>query len=139
VFEFLRRLERAPDDETQALGRAGERVAARTLRKAGYRVLRRNVRSAMGEVDLVCLAPDRRTIVFVEVKTRRVAETGGREGFPPEVAIDPRKRRKLIALSQSLAWWWGFADRPLRIDAVAVHWPSRGKPHVRHLPNAVTL
>lgn len=136
---LLARLRRSPRDEVRALGRSGERAAARKLRKAGYRVLRRNVQASMGEMDLVCLAPDGRTIVFVEVKTRRISEAGRSSGFAPEVAIDPGKRRRLVALSQSLARRWGWTDRPLRIDAVAVEWPARGKPRVRHLENAVTL
>lgn len=51
------------------LGRSGERLAARRLRQAGYRVLARNYRAAGGELDLV--AADSRTLLFVEVKTRQ--------------------------------------------------------------------
>ena len=48
-----------------SLGRRGERAAARLLRSQGYRVLARNARVPMGEADLVCLAPDGKTVVVV--------------------------------------------------------------------------
>jgi len=51
-------------------GRRGERLAARRLRRTGHRLLDRNVVLGGHEVDLLVLAPDRRTIVLVEVKTR---------------------------------------------------------------------
>ena len=50
------------------LGRRGERIAAARLRREGYRILARNVRNRFGEIDLVAEAPDRRTVVVVEVK-----------------------------------------------------------------------
>jgi len=122
-----------PEHETARIGRAGERIAARHLRRSGYRVLDRNLRSKHGEIDLVCMDPDRRTIVFVEVKSsgikRREPETGR---IPPEVHLTPAKRRKLLYLAKSLAHQRGWLDRPLRIDAVAVDVPQRGEPAVRH-------
>ena len=54
----------------KTLGQRGEAAAARYLRRRGYKVLARGDRLGPGELDLVML--DRRTIVFVEVKTRRV-------------------------------------------------------------------
>jgi len=52
-------------------GSGGERAAGRYLRANGYRILKRNLRTPVGEVDLLCLAPDRRTIVLVEAPVRR--------------------------------------------------------------------
>ena len=112
------------------LGQAGERCAARWLRRRGYRVLGRNVRVGVGEADIVCLAPDRRTIVIVEVKTRRVKEP---RGFAPEVAVNAAKRRKLEQVAQALIRKKNWTDRPVRIEAVAVAWPDRGRPRVRLL------
>jgi Holliday junction resolvase-like predicted endonuclease len=81
----------------KALGAAGERRAARLLKRNGYSVVDRNVRLPIGEADLVCLAPDRTTIVVVEVKTRRrgagLSVLG--ETVPPEASVHSEKRRKL--------------------------------------------
>lgn len=121
----------------QRLGRRGERAAAAYLRRAGYRVLDRNVRNVIGEADLVCLGADGRTIVVVEVKTRLVREEDERGGPPPEANITAHKRRKLVGVARLIADQRGWRDRPLRIDVVAVEWPERGKPVIRHHENAV--
>ena len=118
------------------LGRAGERVAARALRRGGYRVLARNLRLPMGELDLVALAPDRATIVFVEVKTRAV--TAGRLAPPPEANVTSAKRRRLARLAMTVARRRDWLDRPLRIDVVAIDWPEHGRPVIRHYENAIT-
>ncbi len=124
---------------TRRLGRAGERLAAKTLRRAGYRVLGRNLHVPMGEADLLCLAPDRRTIVLVEVKTRIASD--GSSPFvapPPEAAVHAEKRDKLRRILRHLVAANRWHDRPCRIDVVAIDWPAGGgKPNVRHHADAV--
>lgn len=115
-----------------SVGRRGERAAARYLKARGYRVLASNARVPMGEADLVCLAPDRATVVIVEVKTRLVA-AGTVDPIPPEVNITAHKRGKLLSIARHLARANGWEERPVRIDVVAVEWPvGRGKMVVRH-------
>src|SRR3990172_2102444 len=63
---------RRPSSEHLALGRQGERAAARYLRRHRYRILVRNYRCIAGEIDLI--ASQAATIVFVEVKTRQPDE-----------------------------------------------------------------
>lgn len=70
------------------LGTEGEDIAAKFLKKKGYRILKRNYRGTGGEVDII--AEDGGTIVFVEVKTR----TGDLFGHPME-AVHYRKRQKI--------------------------------------------
>ena len=111
---------------TAALGRRGERLAARHLKRQGYRILGRNLRSRLGEIDLAALAPDGRTLVIVEVKAGR-----GR-GPRPEVHVNGRKQRKLVALAVDLVRRHGLTDRPVRFDIVAVDWPHGQPPTVRH-------
>lgn len=115
-------------------GRRGERAAARHLRRRGYRVLARNRRTPVGEADLVCLAPDRRTLVVVEVKARV-----GADGPPPEAGITAHKRRKLIQVARSLDKRAGAGQRPVRIDVVAIELDAHGRVVAcRHHPGAVT-
>jgi putative endonuclease len=128
-----------PSDD-RALGRAGERAAARFLRRAGFRVIGRNVRMAVGEADLVCIDPDRRTIVVVEVKTRLRGSNRSVLGevVPPEASVHSAKRRKLQSVARAIIAANSWRDRPCRIDVVAVEWPADGgKPVVRHTPGAV--
>ncbi len=135
VASVLARFQRDPTRWTTAeLGRQGERAAARFLRKAGYRILARNIEAGGGEADLVCLAPDQRTIVIVEVKTRLVREAGAHAAAPiaPEVSVHAHKREKLRNVATSLMRLNGWQDRPIRIDVVAVEWLVPGGPRVRH-------
>jgi putative endonuclease len=76
------------------LGRTGEDAAVECYRSAGYQVIARNWRCALGEVDLVLTRG--RTIVFCEVKTRRDSAFG-----PPFEAVTSKKQRKLRLLAQA--------------------------------------
>ena len=55
----------------QYVGNRGEDTAISFLLDQGYTILHRNYRALRGEIDIICLDPDREsTIVFVEVKAR---------------------------------------------------------------------
>ena len=118
------------------LGPMGERVAARHLRRRGYRVLGRNLMTRFGEADLLCEGPCR-CVVVVEVKARRF-----RQGVPPpEASVTQTKRRKLVRVLEHLAKQNGWSDRPRRIDVVSVEFHARRwlppRATVRHFENAV--
>jgi putative endonuclease len=125
------------------VGAEGEAVAAEFLRGLGFRVIARNVRVPMGEADLVCEDPDGRTVVIVEVKSRRVAGGAGANGagkseaIRPESAVHPRKAAKLVAIAEHLRRVNGWMDRPVRIDVVAVRWVGAGAAEIRHFRRAV--
>ena len=99
---------------TQHLGRLGERLAGEHLERLGYRVLARNHHTRLGELDLV--ATDGETLVFCEVKTRRLGS-----GEPWESLHDSKRSR---VRRMAAAWLAEVTDRPwfaeLRFDAVGV-------------------
>lgn len=113
-------------------GAEGERLAARFLRKLGYRVIRRNCRSTLGELDLVLRDHDE--VVFVEVKTRASARWGD-----PEAAVTPAKRRRLARAAVQFAERHDLRSLPLRFDVVAVLLPPGAPPEIRHYPNAFPI
>lgn len=114
--------------DTRPLGAAGEDLAARSLKSLGYRIVERNYRCPLGELD--CVALKDRTLVFLEVKARTSDEFGG-----PLQAVDRRKRRKLTRLAQYYAKAHGLTDAPQRFDVVAV-WFEGGAPRVEVFENA---
>ena len=65
-------------------GKTGEDRAVRFLEKQGYGILGRNVKSPMGEIDIV--ANDRGTICFVEVRSR----TGAGKNEQALASVDQR-------------------------------------------------
>jgi len=70
------------------LGAEGEKLAVEYLAQNGYKIIKRNYRCKMGEIDIVAL--DKDILCFVEVKTRASEE----QGHPLE-SITPAKQRKL--------------------------------------------
>lgn len=95
------------------LGRRGESAAEAFLVRRGYRILARNYRCPLGELDLV--ASDRGVVVFVEVKTRR----GARAGSGAE-AVSARKRWRLMRLAQCYLASHGLEGVPCRFDVVSL-------------------
>jgi putative endonuclease len=103
----------SPGQTAVAVGRRGERLAVRALRRAGYRILARNVRTPRGEVD--ALAVERGHLVVVEVKT-----TATEGGLPPGCRLGGRQRRRLEAAGRWLAGRSAGRRLPLRYDLVSV-------------------
>lgn len=122
--------------DTKSLGDLGEHTAARWLRKHRYRVLLRNETCSVGEADLIALAPDKRTVVFVEVKTRRAHAVAGER--KPEANITEHKRAKLRQVVRTIVRDRGWHDRPLRIDVIAVELSDDAPPGVRHYESAIS-
>ncbi|MEM9066713.1 MAG: YraN family protein [Planctomycetota bacterium] len=124
------------------VGRAGERAAARMLRRKGHRILAQNLDSVAGEADIVALDRDTGSFVVVEVKSR-ILRPGSRL---PETGLGTKQRKRLVALTGYLARTMGYADAPHRIDFIAVSFASGQKPlgrnakhdpQIRHHPAAV--
>lgn len=100
-------------DRRSARGRAGEDAAADVYRRRGFRVLARNWRCPIGELDLV-LERDR-LLVFCEVKTRTGASFGG--GYE---AVTWSKRRKLRSLAEAFLAAIDRRHREVRFDVASV-------------------
>ena len=113
-------------DQRRALGRYGERLAARYLEDRGMQVVDRNWRCAHGELDLV--ARDGDCLVFCEVKTRRSVRFGD-----PVEAITPTKAARLRRLAAAWLREHEVHAGRIRIDVVGVLRPASGPAVVRHL------
>jgi len=112
------------------LGKRGEREAERFLKRLGYLIVARGKRARLGEIDLV--AVEKRTVVFVEVKTRTTHEAGH-----PADAVDQHKQRRLTRAAQGFLKRHDLQDNPARFDVVAVTWPDPNKrPVIEHFRNA---
>lgn len=107
------------------LGSRGEALAARYLRKKGYRILMCNYQSGAAEIDIVALDAD--TLVFVEVKTRRSEAVAS-----PEMQVNFRKQRQISKAARSYIRYYKTPPRT-RFDVVAIVWPeSHEAPLIRH-------
>ncbi len=114
----------------RTLGRRGEDLAARHVKRRGMRVVARGQRLRPGELDIV--AVDGETIVFIEVKTRR----SGDAGHPAE-AVDARKQHRLTQLALAFLKGHGLLEYRARFDVAAITWPEgRGQPVIEYYENA---
>lgn len=112
-----------------ALGRWGEEAAAAYLQAQGMRILARNLRTPVGEIDIV--ARSGKILVFAEVKTRRNDLFG-----TPQEAVGRTKQRQVVRAAQ---WYLGSGEgRGLqpRFDVLAVRPGPGGRAEVEHFPNA---
>ena len=114
--------------EREGLGDRGENVAARYLRNRGYKIIVRNFRCVMGEIDIV--ARDGKTLVFVEVKTRAYDDP------TPEDQVNPAKQHQLTKAGKFYLSRYGVPQPPARFDVIAVVWPDGKDPQIRHTPHA---
>jgi putative endonuclease len=129
-FDWLSRWWSPPAD----LGARGEAAAAKYLKRKGYKIVARGQRSRMGEIDLIAvdLAPTRRSVVFVEVKTR-TSDLAGR----PDEAVDLKKQAKLTKICLAYLKRHDLLECRARFDIVAVTWPeSAKKPSIEHYESA---
>jgi len=108
-------------------GRAGEAAAVFLLEEKGMRIIKKNFRSRMGEVDIIAL--DGECIVFIEVKTWL---SYGIEAL--EQAINPKKQRKIIETSKYfLSLHREYRYMAIRFDVIFVS--TEG---ISHLASAFT-
>ena len=115
--------------ERESKGAAAERYAADALRRDGYRILLRNHRTPVGELDIIALR--RGVFAFVEVKARR---RHGRAGTPEE-ALTPTKLRRVRRAAEYVLKSRGLPDAPHVLLGAAVDLAPDGRPEsVRFLP-----
>src|SRR6266849_5408549 len=106
-----------------------EELAEDHLRGLGYGIRGRDVRTPIGQLDLV--ATDGPTLVFVEVKTRAGLGFG-----LPEEAIAGHKSRKLRQLAQYYLKRHPHAG-PLRFDVVGIIVEDGRVSRLTHIKNAL--
>jgi putative endonuclease len=126
-------------DTRRSTGLKGEDEAARFLERSGFEIIDKNVRTRIGEIDLV--ARDGKTLVFVEVKTRRdqpPPPEGG--GDPPQAAVNTRKQNRLGKLAAGYLKSKRIRQTPCRFDVVSVIFNDEGAVKaIRHIPNAFSV
>ena len=95
------------------LGAKGEEIAVRYLKSRGYRIIERNYRIRLGEIDIIAEQGD--DLVFIEVKTR----SGTLFGSPFE-SVTKQKQKQLSKVALEYISKQGFHDRPARFDVVGI-------------------
>lgn len=109
-----------PRDNRRSLGKLGEDLASRYLKQRGYQILTRNLRSPLGEIDIVAYDGD--CLALVEVRARR-----GHSHGTPEESITPAKQKKLRRLAEEYVQSLDIPPHNYRVDVVAVEFSPAGE------------
>lgn len=97
---------------THARGRAAESAAEAWLRRQGYRIVGRNYRSKVGEIDLVAYDGD--ILCFLEIKARR-----GRSFGSAAAQLTDRQRRRIVRAATLFVTETGYRG-PCRFDVLGL-------------------
>ena len=118
-------------NQRQKFGEKGESMAARYLKTTGYKIIEKNYRTQLGEIDII--AQDGKTIVFVEVKSRRSVQFGS-----PKWAITPQKQRKISMVALQYLKKTDQSSAKARFDVVTII-ATRDKQTIEIIKNAFDL
>ena len=115
----------------QGLGRAGEARAWRYLKGKGLRLITKNWRCKLGELDLIARQGD--TLVIVEVRT-----TASRRPFKgtPECTVGAEKQRRIKRLARLWLTQSSWQPQDIRFDVVSLRKRSWLRWDIEHFPNA---
>jgi putative endonuclease len=111
------------EEARSVLGRAGEEAALQVYLRNGFRLIARNWRCGLGELDLVVRRG--RLLVFCEVKTRSTSALGA--GYE---AVTWSKRRRLRRLAEAFVSRTSVRPAATRFDVASVHVARGSSPDV---------
>jgi len=111
------------------MGARGESEAARFLENKGYRILARNYKTRMGEIDLV--ARDKDIVCFIEVKTRSSASFS-----LPQEAVTVHKQRRIARSALMYLKENNLLDEKARFDVVSVICDNSAVPRIELIKGA---
>lgn len=115
----------------QQFGKESEAIAVKHLRKNGYRILEKNYRTKLGEIDII--AKDGRTLVFVEVKARKNRHYGN-----PKAAVTFKKQYKISKTALCYLKSTRQTNAKARFDVVTIYLQD-SNPEVEIIKNAFDL
>ena len=111
------------------IGKHGEKLAQKFLKKQGYKILATNYQNKLGEIDII--AQDKDTIVFIEVKTR----TSARFCLPKEVVTQPKQKQIIKVAKAYLKKYYPQQDIKIRFDVVGIDLEKEKKNRATETPD----
>ena len=113
-------------------GKSGEELAVSYLRREGYKIIERNYRTMLGEIDII--ADHKGCICFVEVR----AKNNSAFGLPEETIL---KKKQLQISKAALAYIKKFKleDKSCRFDVVSISGIDGPDPIIKLIKDAFDL
>jgi len=122
-------LEKSRRKLSYILGKSGEDIAIKYLKKKRYKIVEKGFRLFRGEIDII--AYDGRTLVFVEVKTRKSTNFG-----LPEEYVTYSKQKQIRKIANGYLFKNNLQYVECRFDVVSVIVEEKNKHEIHHIKNA---
>lgn len=119
-------------NRSQMLGKKGEKIASKYLKKLGYKILTENYTCKFGEIDII--AKEGKDLVFVEVKTR----TNRKFGDPIE-SVHWNKQQQIIRVAQNYLAQLKNSEMQARFDVISILYPLTDRMQIEVIRNAFEL
>jgi putative endonuclease len=100
------------------VGKLGEQLAAKYLRRHGYDILERNIHVSHEEIDFIAI--NKQYIAFVEVKTRVSRPENADYLSAPASAVTLKKQEHLLRAARAYLAKSSFSLQP-RMDIIEVY------------------
>ena len=122
--------------KTVDIGRMGEKLACKFLRKKGYRIIKTNIHLSHNEIDII--AKNKEYIVFVEVKTRSTDKELYSAYGSPASAVDKNKQFRTITAARIFLKQNNKISLQPRFDVIEVFLEKDTKKllQINHITNA---
>ncbi|MDO8602637.1 MAG: YraN family protein [Candidatus Omnitrophota bacterium] len=113
-------------------GRKGEEQAIACLRKNGYKIIEKNYRTKLGEIDII--ADDKGVISFVEVRSKNSPGFG-----LPEETINKKKKAQISKIALAYIKQCNLMDKSCRFDVVCIQGVDSPEPEIKLIKDAFEL
>lgn len=102
------------------------------MRKNGYKIIEKNYKTKLGEIDII--ADDKGVISFVEVRSKNSPRFG-----LPEETINKKKEAQISKAAMAYIKQYNLMDKSCRFDVVCIQGVDSPEPEIRLIKNAFEL
>lgn len=117
--------------DNQELGKIGEELAAKYLAQNKYKIIQRNFRCKLGEIDIIAYDLRNKELVFFEVKTRSNFKYGR-----PSEAVTKMKKKHIVKAAEYYYNYKSQRNKAIRFDVIEIVF-YKGKGMLNHIEKAI--
>ena len=113
-------------------GKRGEGIAVSYLKKQGYKIIEKNYKTKLGEIDII--AKDKGVISFIEVRSKNSVGFGS-----PEETVTRKKETKISKAALTYIKRYKLENETCRFDVVSIQGDDSPDPEIKLIKNAFDL
>ena len=117
--------------DNQELGKIGEELAAKYLAQNKYKIIQRNFRCKLGEIDIIAYDLKNKELVFFEVKTR-----SNFKYWRPSEAVTKIKKKHIVKAAEYYYNYKSQRNKAIRFDVIEIVF-YKGKGMLNHIEKAI--